>query len=97
MLLECEKDTKFPSDLNSDGNVVNEMYHGPLLTERTDVLLQEIVKTHSHKSVRYNDRIALKCDWYLGNAAAREHVSFQSSWESLNSNLAALKLYENLQ
>ena len=45
----------------------------------------------------YKDRIALKFDRHLGNAAAEVPVKFENDWKSSNPNLAASSLHEILQ
>ena len=70
---------------------------GPLFTERTDVLPQDLVKSRSREIGCYNDLIALKFDNHLDSATAEVPVEFQSDWESLNLNLAASRIHEILQ
>ena len=70
---------------------------GLLFTKRTDVLLQDLVKSRRHEIGCYNDRIALTFDRHLDSAATEVPVEFQSYWESLNLNLAASRLHEILR
>ena len=46
--------------------------------KRTDVLLQDIVRSQNREFGFYNDRIALKCDRRLGSVAANVSVKFQN-------------------
>ena len=70
---------------------------GPLFTKRTDVLLQNLVKSRSSEIGCYSDRVALKFGRHLHSAAADVHVNFQSDLESLNLNLAASRLHDILR
>ena len=56
-----------------------------------------LVKSRSREIGCYNDRIALKFDMHLGSVAAEVPVKFQSSWTSINPNLAPSRLNEILQ
>ena len=50
---------------------------GPLFTKRTDILPQDLVKSRSHESGCYNDRVAIKFDMHLGSTASEVPVKFQ--------------------
>ena len=65
---------------------------GPLSTKRTDVLLQDLVKSRSREIGCNNDLISLKYDRNLGSAAAEVAVKFQSDWKSLKPHLAAMEI-----
>ena len=49
---------------------------GPLFTERTDVLPQDLVKSRSRDIGCYDDRIALRYDSHIGSAAAEMPVKY---------------------
>ena len=53
--------------------------------------------TWSRKIGCYNDRIILKFDAHLGNAAANVLVKFQNDWKKLKPNVAASRLHEILR
>ena len=69
---------------------------GPLFTKRTDILLQDLVKSRSREIGYYDDPIALEFDRHFGSDAAEAPVEFRSGWKSLNPNLAASRLHEML-
>ena len=64
-----------------------------LYTKRTDAIPSNLMKYRIREIRCYNDRIALKCDKYLGSSA----VKFQSNWKSLKPIIAALRLDEILR
>ena len=66
---------------------------GPLFTKRTDVLLQEPVKSRSRKIRVQTFPIALQFDRHHGSSAAEMPVKFLSD-TIITTNLAASRLHE---
>ena len=60
---------------------------GPLFTKRTDILPQDLVKSRSHESECYTDRVDLKFDMHLGSTATEVSVKFQGDKKRLSRNL----------
>ena len=65
---------------------------GPLFTKWTDVLPPNLAKSRWGKIECYHYCIALKSDRHRGSATDDVPVKCQSNWNSLNTNLAALRL-----
>ena len=70
------------------------MYSGHLFTKRTDVLLQDRVKSRRREIRVKTFRIARKFDRHLGSNAAEMPVKSQSNTIIITSNLAASRLHE---
>ena len=87
---------KHCSDVISTGNLkkLTPTPAGPLLTKRTDVLAQDLVKSRSHEIKCYNDRITIRFDRHLDGVATEVPGKFQSDQKRLNTNLTASRLHE---
>ena len=67
---------------------------GPLLTKRTDSLLQNPLNLEAARLGFILFSIALKFDRHIGNSAAEMPVQFQSDTMIMTSNRATLRLHE---
>ena len=70
------------------------MYTGPLFTEWTDVLLQDLMESRSSEIQVQTSTITLEFDSHLHSSTAEMLVKFQSDTIVTTSNVAALSLHK---